>query len=243
MARSMVSANTSQYTVFYWLLSKPESSMGKWPVYKLYVPESQRSGVVTCLKAIFSLFQPLAIMSDSAMTWVTRHQNWDWSATSPLHSILFWINVCVAVLVPCSAQEHIEVSLSVYSWLCGSHQDMPVARCTRAVSVMGSGTVTACWAPVSWPRHPPAFSLASGSMTGRRDTESTMTSPGLINGLAQNEKKLPIYITFISRKSSFTSCGVHSLLRKFPLRLLVLAWKPWRLNCALVFPVFNKIKN
>lgn len=55
---------------------------------------------------------------------------------------------------------------------------MPVARCTRAASVTGSGTVTACWAPVSWPKSPPAFSSATGSMTRRQDTECTMTSPG-----------------------------------------------------------------
>lgn len=71
----------------------------------------------------------------------------------------------------------------VYSCLCGFYPGMPVARCTRAVSVMASGTVTACWAPVRWPRHPPVFSSASGSMTGRQDTESTMTSPGQIDHL------------------------------------------------------------
>lgn len=110
--------------------------------------------------------------------------------------------------------------MRVYVCSCLCYPGTPVARCTRAVFLMASGTVTACWALVNWPELPPVFSLASGSRTGRQDMESTMTSPGLNNAFA-------------------TSCGPplpHERNWAFPLRLLV----PARVNCVLVFPVMRR---
>lgn len=71
-------------------------------------------------------------------------------------------------------------------------------RCTRAASAMGNATATACRAPVGWPRCPPAFSLATGSTTRRRDTASMMTSPG-----AGNSRKDCFVAVFLISGSSY----------------------------------------